>query len=109
MLSATVFNSMQKIIMYWRDIPSMVTAKQQRKRAKVMLPDRFQHAIDRAAMRAKKAGSDSYLEEWRREPAEVESALTLQEYVEQLAAQLDRDYDDARLSKIVKNKGFEPD
>jgi len=91
--------------MYWRDIPSMVTAKQGRKRGKVMLADRFQHAIDRAAMRAKKAGSDSYIEEWRRQAVEVETELSLQEYAEFAAAELDAEYDDARLSEIVKNKG----
>ena len=96
---------MQKIIMYWRDIPSMVTAKQGRKRGKVMLADRFQHAIDRAAMRAKKAGSDSYIEEWRRDVTEVESDLSLQEFAEFAATQLDAEYDDARLTEIVKNKG----
>ena len=55
------------IRIYWRDIPSQVMAKAGRKAEKVMLPERFQHAIDRAAMRAGKGGSDAYMEDWRRE------------------------------------------
>ena len=43
----------QLVITFWRDIPSMVEARRGRKdRAKRMLPDRFQEAIDGAAMRA---------------------------------------------------------
>jgi len=37
------------IKIYWRDIPSQVTAKAGRKTAKVMLPARFQEGIDRDA------------------------------------------------------------
>ena len=50
------------VIIYWRDIPSQVTVQEGRKRAKKLLPARFQEAIDRAAMRAKKIDSDAYLE-----------------------------------------------
>lgn len=40
------------ITVYWRDIPAQVIVKQGRRTAKVQLPERFQEAIDRAAMRA---------------------------------------------------------
>ncbi len=39
-------------IIYWRDIPAQVIAKQGRKTAKRELPARFSEAIDMAAMRA---------------------------------------------------------
>ena len=52
----------QLITIYWRDIPSQVIAKQGRKSAKVKLSERFQEAIDKAAMRAGRQGSDQYLE-----------------------------------------------
>ena len=39
------------IITYWRDIPSAVSVKIGRKEEKRMLADRFQEAIDMAAMR----------------------------------------------------------
>ena len=55
-------------VIWWRDIPAQVTAKEGRTRAARELPPRFQEAIDAAAMRAGLIGTDAYLEEWRREP-----------------------------------------
>ena len=49
------------ITIYWRDIPSQVIAKAGRKTSKIMLEDRFQVAIDRAAMRAGAGTSDAYM------------------------------------------------
>jgi hypothetical protein len=49
----------------WREIPTMVTARDSTgATAKVALPDRFQEAVDEAAMRQGLAGSDAYLEAW---------------------------------------------
>jgi hypothetical protein len=48
-------------ILYWHDIPSQVRAKGEgRERASVPLPQRFQEAIDNAAMFAGLIGSDDY-------------------------------------------------
>ena len=57
----------KKTIIYWRDIPSQVVVKQGRTSAKNQLTNRFMVAIDRAAMRAGRQGSEEYLEDWRRE------------------------------------------
>ena len=55
------------ITVYWRDIPAQVIGRKGRKTAvKKVLDPRFQHAIDRAAMRAGRGSSDKYLEDWRR-------------------------------------------
>ncbi len=54
-------------VIYWRDIPAQVTAGEGTGAARVQLSDRFQQAIDAAAMKAGLVGSDEYLEEWRRE------------------------------------------
>ena len=54
-------------VIWWRDIPAQVTAKEGRAVPPRELPERFQEAIDAAAMRAGLIGSDAYLEEWRRE------------------------------------------
>ena len=43
---------------YWRDIPAQVIAKERRDTAKIVLTERFAEAIDKAAMRAKMAGTD---------------------------------------------------
>ncbi|MBL4667073.1 MAG: virulence factor, partial [Sneathiella sp.] len=58
---------MQVTIIYWRDIPSQVVTGTGRKKSKLMMPDRFQEAIDMAAMRDKAHESDAYLDGWRKE------------------------------------------
>ncbi len=97
---------MPKIItIYWRDIPAQVTAKEGRKRAKKLLPARFQEAIDRAAMRAKKTNADAYLDDWRR--VNQNQSGELNALVEETATRLEQEYDDERLDKIVRNKGVD--
>ena len=55
-------------VIYWRDIPAQVTATGgDGASARVQLPDRYQQAIDAAAMKAGLVESDAYLEQWRRE------------------------------------------
>jgi hypothetical protein len=50
----------------WRDIPSMVTAREGDDVTKIQLAPRFQEAIDEAAMRLGEVGSDDYLAGWTR-------------------------------------------
>jgi hypothetical protein len=88
---------------YWRDIPAQVIAKERRDTAKIVLTERFAEAIDKAAMRAKMAGTDAYLEQWRREV--VNCGPNLQAAVDEAAAKLEREFDDARLEVLVKNGG----
>ena len=52
---------MQRIDVFWRDIPAQVLIKRGRQRGKYLLAHRFQAAVDRAAMRAGKGGSDASL------------------------------------------------
>ena len=54
-------------VISWRDIPAQVTAGKGRGASRVQLSERFQEAIDAAAMRGGLIGTDAYLEEWRRE------------------------------------------
>jgi hypothetical protein len=54
-------------VIYWRDIPAQVTAKGDRGSARAQLSERFQKAIDAAAMKADLVDMDLYLEEWRQE------------------------------------------
>jgi hypothetical protein len=55
------------ITVYWRDIPAQLIGRKGRTTVcKRVLDPRFQHAIDRAAMRARKVSEDAYLEDWRR-------------------------------------------
>lgn len=86
---------------YWRDIPAQVIAKDRRVTAKIVLSERFAEAIDKAAMRAKMAGTDAYLEQWRREV--VNCGPDLQASADEAAAKLEQEFDDERLEEIVKN------
>jgi len=95
------------IRIYWRDIPSQVMAKAGRKAEKVMLPERFQQAIDRAAMRAGKGGSDAYMEDWRRERDSCGPDLKAE--AERVATELVAAFDEERLERVVKAKGRVPE
>lgn len=53
-------------ILYWQDIPSVVEAKDENGVHKLQLDQKFQELIDAVAMRKGLAGTDAYLEEWRR-------------------------------------------
>ena len=97
---------MQRIDILWRDIPSQVLIKRGRDRGKYMLSARFQEAIDRAAMRAGKGGSDAYLEEWRRVTTSIEAEGVLTDIAEQLGREIEAQISDEQLALMVKQKGF---
>ncbi len=54
------------VVIMWRDIPAQINGKVGEERHQVMLPHRFQKAIDRAAMVAGKKTAQEYVGEWRR-------------------------------------------
>jgi hypothetical protein len=94
------------IVVYWRDIPAQVIVKKGRTNAKRQLTERFEKAIDRAAMRAKLRDTDSYLAEWRRadpvpcgEDLEAEAAAA--------AERLEAEWTEERLANAVANGGRE--
>lgn len=91
-------------IVYWRDIPAQVIAKAGRKTAKRVLSERFEKAIDRAAMRGGARDADAYLAEWRRaEP--VPCGDDLEAEAAAAADRLEGDFDDERLAALVKAGG----
>ena len=92
-------------VIWWRDIPAQVTAKQARSRAARELPPRFQEAIDAAAMRAGLIGTDTYLEEWRREPRTCGDDLESE--VAREVERLDAAYTDDVLDRLVRASGKE--
>ena len=93
------------IIVYWRDIPAQVIAKKGRTSAKVQLSERFQVAIDRAAMRAGKGSSDKYLEDWRRDARRCDDDLEAAAQAE--AERLEACFSDDLLERVVKNSGLQ--
>jgi cvfA/B/C family virulence factor len=90
-------------VIWWRDIPAQVTAKEGRTTARAQLPERFQEAIDAAAMRAGLIGTDAYLAEWRREARECGDDLDAE--VTEEAAWLDAAYHDDVLERLVRADG----
>jgi hypothetical protein len=61
-----VSDSTEYQVTYWRDLPSLVVAREGEQVTKSPLAPRFQEAIDEAAMRLGDTGSDDYLAGWRR-------------------------------------------
>ncbi len=93
-------------ILYWRDIPSQVIVKAGRKAAKRQLSNRFQEAIDLAAMKSKAHENDSYLSEWRRsQPISVQEPI--EKEVSEATKHLEREYDEPRLALLVSNGGYD--
>ncbi|MEL7212019.1 MAG: virulence factor [Pseudomonadota bacterium] len=92
-------------IVYWRDIPAQVIVGKGRRGAKKQLEERFEQAIDRAAMKTGAAGTDDYLAEWRKaepyvidgEPADVLDAEV---------ARLQAEYDQDRIKALIANDGW---
>ena len=92
------------IITYWRDIPSAVSVRAGRKEEKRMLAERFQEAIDMAAMRGDATDTDSYLADWRRaEPIAVGDDLAAE--VDKAKADLEARFDKDALKILIANGG----
>ena len=52
-------------ILYWKDLPAQVRARDGSAQAKQVLPERFQQAIDARATREGATDSEAYLAGWR--------------------------------------------
>ncbi len=93
-------------VVFWRDIPAQVKARQGGDRAARVLTARFQEAIDVAAMRAGLTETDDYLGEWRSSPWQ-EQAGSPEEAAERRAAVIEAEYTDERLRRLAENGGKE--
>ena len=93
-------------VVYWRDMPAQVIVGKGRRGAKVQLPERFEQAIDRAAMKSGAAGTDEYLAEWRKAapyPVDGDDDMAV---AQAEAARLDTEYDQARIKTLIENNGW---
>lgn len=94
-------------IIYWRDIPAQIKVRSGAARTSRSLSDRFQQAIDEAAMREGLIGTDEYLAMWRTsqwfdrdgEVEEVAAAVILE---------LEAAYPQDRLTDLVARGGHGP-
>jgi Virulence factor len=78
-------------VTYWRDLPSLVAAREGEHVTKSPLAQRFQEAIDEAAMRLGATGSDAYLEGWRRTDWTAEQGSPV-EVADRVVARLEDDW-----------------
>jgi len=94
----------QVTIVYWRDMPAQIIVGAGRRGTKVKLSERFEQAIDRAAMASGAASTDDYLADWRKgEPYPVDGEDA--EVAAQEAARIEAKYDSERLKQLIANGG----
>lgn len=92
-------------VVYWRDIPAQVIVGKGRRGAKQQLAERFEQAIDRAAMKAGAGDTDAYLAEWRKAaPYSVDGDPA--EIVKAEAERLETEFDQDRLKVLIGNDGW---
>ena len=92
------------IIVYWRDIPAQGIGGKGRRATKIQLSERFEQAIDRAAMKSNQRSTDYYLAEWRKaKPFKVEG--NPENIAKEQAEKLEAEYDKEKLIVLVNNNG----
>ena len=92
------------VIVYWRDIPAQVIVGKGRRATKMQLSERFEQAIDRAAMKSNQKSTDDYLAEWRKaKPFKVEGKP--ENIAKEEAEKLEVEYDNEKLIVLVNNNG----
>ena len=99
-------NKDQMVIILWRDIPAQVNGQRGADRHQVILPHRFQKAIDRAAMVAGKKTAQEYVGEWRRATHPIAGELV--ESIDTTAANIEAEFSNERLNTLVTNGGWDP-
>jgi hypothetical protein len=91
-------------VTYWRDLPSLVTARDGEHTAKAALDARFMIAIDEAAMRLGATDSDAYLEGWRQSDWE-EREGTPDGVVQVVSDELETEFNEARVQQLLDTYG----
>jgi 5-methyltetrahydrofolate--homocysteine methyltransferase len=91
-------------ITYWKDLPTMVAAREGRERVKSELPPRFMVAVDEAAMRLNLVGSDAYMDGWHRSKWQPRDG-TPQEIAAAVAAEVEVAFPPARVREILDSYG----
>lgn len=92
-------------IVYWRDIPAQVIVGSGRRAAKRPLPERFEQAIDRCAMKVGARESDAYLAEWRKAPPyHVDGDAG--DVASSEAARLEAEFTADEIRRLIANDGW---
>ena len=88
-------------VLYWQTIPSVIEAKDESGKHKIQLSDRFQTLIDAVAMKQGLAGTDGYLEQWRRGRAKSREG-TAEAVAAAVQAELEAEFAGIRAAAIGK-------
>jgi hypothetical protein len=91
-------------IIFWRDIPAQVKVRAGGKRLARSLTERFQQAIDQAAMDTGLAGTDAYLAEWRSSPWNRRNG-ELELVADGVVSEIESEFPPDRLSCLVQTGG----
>lgn len=94
-------------IVFWRDIPAQVIVGSGRRAAKRPLPERFEQAIDRCAMKVGAKDSDAYLADWHRVVIGAREG-TDEAIAEAELARIVAEYDAARIAALIASDGWAP-
>ncbi len=89
-------------ILYWQDIPSVVEARDENGVHKLELDKKFQVLIDAVAMRKGMAGTDAYLEEWRRGKRRAREG-TAEDVAVAVKAELEAEFQAIRAAALGKD------
>ena len=93
-------------VIWWRDIPAQVVAKDGRRSSKIVLHPRFQVAIDRAAVKSDRREMNAYIAEWRKEQRRCSDDLETE--ARQEADRLETQYTKEVLNALVATGGEDP-
>jgi len=92
-------------VIWWRDIPAQVLARDGRRASKIVLHPRFQVAIDKAASRAGRRAYNDYIEEWRKVQRACGDDLEAEVGAE--AERLEAEYTKHRLAELIVSGGVD--
>ena len=97
--------SYQVVYIFWRDIPAQFIVGKGRQAKKVKLPDRFEKAIDKCAMKLNFTDTDSYLKEWRK-TSPIYREGSQEAIIEMENKRFELDYNNKKLNQLIENGGI---
>lgn len=96
----------QIVVISWRDIPAQVNAQKGRDRQQVILPGKFQRAIDRAKRKARIYTAQEDIAQWNRASRPCGDDLAAEALAE--AGRIEEAYTTSHLGRLGFLGGWEP-
>ena len=90
-------------VIWWRDIPAQVVVKEGRLSSKIVLHQRFQVAIDKAANRAGLRAYNDYIAEWRKTQRPCGEDIQAEAKTE--SDRLETEYSKHHLAELIQSGG----